>query len=75
MVVTAAVNFEHSFNPATKLLANLGVVSSSANTMTTFGAGLQVKMSDRLALAAAYQLVNNSKVPAGVSKSNGPDDA
>ncbi len=71
VAATGAVSFEHAFNPSTKVLANLGVVSSSANTMTTLGAGLQVKMSDRFALAAAYQLVTNSKVPAGVSKSNG----
>ncbi|MBS0364214.1 MAG: DUF481 domain-containing protein [Proteobacteria bacterium] len=68
---TGALNFEHAFNPSTKFVANVGVVSSSANTMTTFGAGLQVKMSDRFSLAAAYQLVTNSKVPAGVSKTNG----
>jgi putative salt-induced outer membrane protein YdiY len=71
VVATGAVNFEHSFNPATKLIASLAVQSGSANTMTTAGVGLQVKMSDRFSLAAAYQLVTNSKVPPGVSKSNG----
>ncbi|GAC1458981.1 MAG: DUF481 domain-containing protein [Steroidobacteraceae bacterium] len=71
VAATGAISFEHAFNPSTKVLANLGVVSSSADTVTTFGAGLQVKMSDRFSLAAAYQVVNNSKVPAGVSRSNG----
>jgi putative salt-induced outer membrane protein len=71
LVATGAASFEHSFNPATKLIAALAVQSGSANTMTTAGVGLQVKMGDRFSLAAAYQLVTNSKVPPGVSKSNG----
>lgn len=71
VAATGAVNFQHTFNPSTSVFANLGVVSSSADTVTTFGVGLQVKMSTRFSLAAAYQVVNNSKVPAGVSKSNG----
>jgi putative salt-induced outer membrane protein len=71
VVATAAVNFEHSFNPSTKVLANGAIQSGSANTMTTLGVGLQVKMSGRLSLVAAYQLVSNSKVPEGISKSSG----
>jgi putative salt-induced outer membrane protein YdiY len=71
IAATGAINFTHAFNPATSVFANLGVVSSSADTVTTFGVGLQVKMNTRFSLAAAYQVVNNSKVPAGVSKSNG----
>ena len=71
VAATAAVNFEHSFNDSTKLLANGSIVSSSANTLTTLGVGLQVKMSHRLSLVAAYQLISNSKVPDGISKSSG----
>lgn len=71
IAATGSISFQHSFNPSTSLIAGLGVVSSSADTVTTFGAGLQVKMNSRFSLAAAYQVVNNSKVPAGVSKSNG----
>lgn len=71
IAATGAISFEHAFNPSTKFIASLGVVSSSADTVTTFGAGLQVKMNSRFSLAAAYQVVNNSKVPAGVSRSNG----
>jgi putative salt-induced outer membrane protein len=70
-VGTAAINFEHSFNSITKLLASVAVQSGSANTMTTAGVGLQVKMSDRLSLAAAYQLVRNSKPPDGIDGSSG----
>jgi putative salt-induced outer membrane protein len=71
VIGTAAINFEHSFNKSTKLLASAAVQSGSANTMTTAGAGLQVKMSDRLSLTAAYQLVRNSKPPAGIDGSSG----
>jgi putative salt-induced outer membrane protein len=60
-----AVTFEHSFNEYTKLLAGATVLSSSDNTLTTASIALQVKMSNRLALAAGYQLTNNSSPPAG----------
>jgi putative salt-induced outer membrane protein len=60
-----AVTFEHSFNEYTKLLAGASVLSSSDNTLTTATIALQVKMSNRLALAAGYQLSNNSSPPAG----------
>lgn len=69
-VGTAAVNFEHSFNTFTKMLAAVAVQSGSANTMTTAGAGLQVKMSTRLSLAVAYQFVRNSKPPTGIDGSS-----
>jgi putative salt-induced outer membrane protein len=71
VIGTGAINFEHSFNKSTKLLASVAVQSGSANTMTTAGAGLQVKMSDRLSLTAAYQLVHNSKPPVGIDGSSG----
>lgn len=71
VAATAAVNFEHSFNDSTKVLASGSIMSSSADTMTTLGVGLQVNMSHRLSLVAAYQLVSNSKVPEGISKSSG----
>ena len=59
-----AVAFEHSFNEYTKLLAAVTVLSSSENTLTTATVALQVKMSDHFALAAGYQLINNSDPPA-----------
>ena len=60
-----AITFEHNFNQYTKLLAGVTVLASSANTLTTGTIALQVKMSNRLALAAGYQLINNSTPPAG----------
>jgi putative salt-induced outer membrane protein len=65
-----AITFEHSFNQYTKLLAAATVLSSSDNTLTTANIALQVKMSNHLALAAGYQLTNNSSPPAG----SGPRD-
>lgn len=71
VVAIGQVNFEHSFNSITKLIAGIAVQSGSQNTMTTGSVGLQVKMSDRLSLAAAYQTVRNSKPPAGIAASAG----
>ncbi|MGB6603446.1 MAG: DUF481 domain-containing protein [Steroidobacteraceae bacterium] len=71
VVAIAQVNFEHSFNSITKLIAGVAVQSGSDNTMTTGTVGLQVKMSDRLSFAAAYQTVRNSKPPAGIAASAG----
>lgn len=60
-----AVTFERDFNPYTKLIAGVTVLSSSDNTLTTANIALQVKMSNHLALSAGYQLVDNSSPPAG----------
>jgi putative salt-induced outer membrane protein YdiY len=59
-----AVTFERDFNQYTKLLAGVTVLSSSENTLTTATVALQVKMSTHFALAAGYQLINNSDPPA-----------
>lgn len=64
-VATAGLTFEHSFNQYTKVLAAVAVQSGSLNTLTTASAGLQVKMSNRLALAVGYQVNDNSNPPAG----------
>jgi len=64
-VLDAAITFEHSFNSATKLLAGAGIEEGNLNTMTTANVALQVKMTERLALSAGYQVVRNSKPPPG----------
>jgi len=69
-VLDTAVNLTHSFNSFTKVIANVAVESGSDNTMTNAGIAVQVKMSDRLALAAGYALVRNSKPPMGVGSSS-----
>jgi putative salt-induced outer membrane protein len=69
-VVDGQVNFEHSFNSITKILAAYEIDSGSNNTMQTGNIALQVKMSDRLGLSLSYQLVTNSKPPPGVGRSS-----
>ena len=46
------------------------MLSSSDNTRTAASIALQVKMSNRLALAAGYQITNNSSPPAGSGKND-----
>jgi putative salt-induced outer membrane protein len=60
-----AVNFEHNFNQSTKILAGVTVLASSDNTLTTANVSLQVKMSNHLAMAAGYQITDNSSPPGG----------
>ncbi len=69
-VFDSAVNLEHSFNSFTKIVANVAVEAGKDNTMTTAGLSLQVKMTDLLSLAAAYQLIRNSKPPMGAGPTN-----
>lgn len=63
-VFDGAMNFEHAFNEYTKILAAATVQSGKQNTLTTASVSLQVKMSNRLALAAGYQITDNSNPPA-----------
>ncbi len=67
-VLDAAANFEHNFNPSTKILAAVTMQSGSDNTLTTGMVGLQVKMTGTLSLAAGWQTTNNSKPPPGSGK-------
>ena len=64
-VFDGAIVFEHDFNPNTKLLAGATVQSGQLNTLTTANVTLQVKISNRFALAAGYSLKDNSNPPAG----------
>jgi len=68
-VLDASIKIDHSFNSYTKIIASYDVNTGKNNTMTTGSVALQVQMSDRLALAAGYNLVRNSKPPAGVGSS------
>jgi putative salt-induced outer membrane protein len=64
-IFDAAIAFEHNFNKATKLLAAVTTQAGKQNTLTNANIALQVKMTDRLALAAAYKLIDNSNPPPG----------
>ncbi len=64
-IADAGLAFEHDFNQYTKLLAAVTVQAGSQNTLTNASIELQVKMTDRLALSAAYKLIDNSSPPPG----------
>ena len=64
-VFDGALTYEHNFNQYSKLLAAVTVEAGSANTLTTASVALQVKVSDHLALATAYQMTDNSSPPPG----------
>ena len=64
-ILDAGLAFEHNFNEATKLLIAATVQSGKENTLTNASVALQVKMTDRLALAAGYKLIDNSNPPPG----------
>jgi len=64
-ILDAGLAFEHNFNEATKLLIAATVQSGKENTLTNASVALQVKMTDRLALAAGYKLIDNSSPPPG----------
>ena len=64
-VFDAAITFEHAFNDSTKILANANTQAGSQNTLTQANVSLQVKMTGKLALAAGYQISDNSNPPPG----------
>ena len=64
-VFDGAVTYEHSFNQYSKLLAGVAIESGQDNTLTTASLALQVKVSNHLALAAGYQMTDNSSPPPG----------
>jgi putative salt-induced outer membrane protein YdiY len=64
-IFDAGLAFEHNFNEATKLIAAATVQAGRENTLTNASIALQVKMTGRLALTAAYNLTDNSSPPPG----------
>jgi len=60
-VGTAGVDFMHQFNSSTKLTNKLVVESGSSNTSIKNDLALEVKMSKKLALAAGYSVLHNTK--------------
>jgi putative salt-induced outer membrane protein len=68
VVGTAGSDFDHSFNPSTKLTDKLIAQSGSDNTSLENDLALEVKMSQKLALAAGFTLRDNTNPPAGLKK-------
>jgi len=64
VVARGLVNYKHNFNESTSLVDTLLVEAGSNNTYLQNDLGLQVKMSDKLALKAGYQVRHNTDIPA-----------
>ena len=64
-VANAALSYEHSFNPSTKLIEAFLIESGQSNTMLKDSVSLQVKMGTKLALALGWQVNRNSSAPPG----------
>ncbi|MBS0582096.1 MAG: DUF481 domain-containing protein [Proteobacteria bacterium] len=65
VVARGLVAYKHNFNATTSLVDTFLVEAGSNNTYMQNDLGLQVKMSDRLALKAGYQIRHNTDIPAG----------
>ena len=59
------VELKHSFNSTTSISNTYLVESTSGNTFVQNDTGLQVKMTNRLGLKAAYEIRHNSDVLPG----------
>jgi len=66
LVAVAGLSLEQTLSANTKLLDKLAVTAGSKNTAVANDLGLQVSMSDRLALSLGYGIRYNTKPPAGV---------
>jgi len=65
-VASAALTYEHVFNPSTKVLESLIVESGQSNTSLKNNLALQVQMNSSLALAVAYSYIRNSSPPPSI---------
>jgi putative salt-induced outer membrane protein len=67
-VATAGVNFEHKVTKTTKLLDKLLIEAGSHNTSVSNDFGVQVSMSERLALAFGYGVRYNTDPAPGTKR-------
>ncbi len=65
VVLRGAMNYKHNFNAITSFVDTFLVEAGSGNKFYQNDAGLQVKMSDKLAVKVGYQVRNNSDVQPG----------
>ncbi|MEP6939786.1 MAG: DUF481 domain-containing protein [Rudaea sp.] len=69
-VFRGKVDYKHNFNATTSFVDSFVVEAGSDNKFFQNDAGIQVKMSDKLALKAAYEIRHNSEVQAGFKKTD-----
>jgi putative salt-induced outer membrane protein len=65
VIFVGGLNYEYTITTTTKLTDKFTVESGSDNTLLTNFVGVEVKMSDKLGLAAGYDVHHNSKPPPG----------
>lgn len=65
LIGVAGLDYEYKVTATTKLVDKFHLETGSDNTLLTNFAGVEVKMSDKLALAAGYDISHNTKPPPG----------
>jgi putative salt-induced outer membrane protein len=65
LVFVAGLDYEYKVTTNTKLVDKFHMEAGSDNTLVTNFAGVEVKMSDKLALAAGYDVTYNTDPPVG----------
>ena len=65
VVLRGRIDYKHNFNANTSFVDSFTLESGSNNTFFQNDAGIAVKMSDKLALKAAWQVRHNSDPPIG----------
>jgi len=70
LVFVAGMDYENKITATTKIIDKFHTESGSDNTLLTNYLGVEVKMSDKLALAAGYDVRTNTKPPAGKKKTD-----
>jgi putative salt-induced outer membrane protein len=70
VIGTAGFDYEHDFNPSTKLTDKYLIDSGAGNTQMENDLALVVNMSKKLALSAGFTIQENTQPPAGAQKVN-----
>jgi putative salt-induced outer membrane protein len=70
LVFVAGLDYEYTVTATTKLVDKFHLETGSDNTQLTNFAGVEVKMSDKLALAAGYDVTQNTNPPPGKKKTD-----
>jgi putative salt-induced outer membrane protein len=71
VVARGKIDYKHNFSDTVSFVDTFLVEAGSGNKFIQNDAGLAVKMSDKLALKAGYQIRHNSEVAAGFKKTDG----
>ena len=69
-VFRGKIDYKHSFNASTSFIDTFVVEAGSDNKFFQNDAGIQVKMSDKFAIKAAYEIRHNSDVQPGFKQTD-----